>query len=369
LQPQRCMLSQQAGVRAADDRLHTDPERHPNHAVGYRVGRSATLATGSTKPGTDPHRLRDLVTARLTHKRLLSESAQCFHLEFAFEHLPADLAGSLARNVPGSPDDRISRSASAGFAFAPGQFLSCVATDPATGKQQTRAYSLASAPVSESQAFAFCINRVSGGFFSNLLCDLEVGATLEAHGPHGFFTLPEEEAPLVLVAASTGIAPMRGFLQTLFPATGAPAKQDIWLVQGAEDECATGFSKQLRERSGDEAEDGRSGRPERNQSTGDLYYEEEFTALAAAHRNFHYIPISPTPSPNEALLQHLDSLTRELAPLLPAPPPPDADPRANRGPFPVYSYICGLNAMVAPARELFRKKGWARRQVLFERYD
>ncbi|MBW8869771.1 MAG: oxidoreductase, partial [Acidobacteriales bacterium] len=58
---------------------------------------------------------RELHTARLIKKVCISESAQCYHFEFALEDLES-------------------------FPFISGQFISAVAPD-ATGKQQTRAYS------------------------------------------------------------------------------------------------------------------------------------------------------------------------------------------------------------------------------------
>jgi ferredoxin-NADP reductase len=61
-----------------------------------------------------------LYTAYLDQKLLLSEPAQCFHLDFSVRELEK-------------------------FDFIPGQFVVTVATEP-DGKQQTRAYSIASAP-------------------------------------------------------------------------------------------------------------------------------------------------------------------------------------------------------------------------------
>ena len=87
---------------------------------------------------------RKLYTARLERKTCISESAQCFHFEFVVDELEK-------------------------FDFIPGQFVSTVATDQ-RGKQQTRAYSIASA--SSGNRFDLCVNRVEGGFFSNHLADL-----------------------------------------------------------------------------------------------------------------------------------------------------------------------------------------------------
>ena len=135
---------------------------------------------------------RPLYTARLTRRLLLSERADCFHLEFTIEELEK-------------------------FDFQPGQFVSAVAVD-AAGKQQTRAYSIASAP--RVNQFDVCVNRVEGGFFSNLLCDLEVGQSLEFHGPHGLFLLRAPLTDSIFIATGTGIAPMRGFVEHLFPEDG-----------------------------------------------------------------------------------------------------------------------------------------------------
>ena len=149
---------------------------------------------------------RTLYTARLTRRLLLSERAGCFHLEFTVEELES-------------------------FDFQPGQFVSAVAVDPA-GKQQTRAYSIASAP--RANQFDVCVNRVEGGFFSNLLCDLEVGQTLQFHGPHGLFLLRAPLTDSIFIATGTGIAPMRGFVEHLFPEDGEDRSQGrrIWLVYG-----------------------------------------------------------------------------------------------------------------------------------------
>ena len=132
---------------------------------------------------------RELLTARLIGKQCLSARAQCFHLEFEVE-------------------------GASSFAFAPGQFVSAMAEDD-SGKQQLRAYSLASAP--NGNRFALCLNRVNDGFFSNRLADMQEGDTLEFQQPLGFFTLRQPVTDSILIATGTGVAPMRGFLQWLFP--------------------------------------------------------------------------------------------------------------------------------------------------------
>jgi len=109
---------------------------------------------------------RELYTARLARKICISEVAQCYHFDFVLDGMES-------------------------FPFTAGQFISAVAADP-NGKQQTRAYSIASA--AKKNRFDLCINRVENGFFSNYLCDLTVGATWVQYrrgGPDGHSHRPE----------------------------------------------------------------------------------------------------------------------------------------------------------------------------------
>lgn len=266
---------------------------------------------------------RELYTARLARKDCLSEPAQCYHFGFVVDELES-------------------------FPFAAGQFVSAVAEDE-IGKQQTRAYSLASA--ADGNRFELCVNRVDGGFFSNHLADLPdlpIGGTIRIHGPHGHFTLREPLTDSIFVATGTGIAPMRGFLQWLFPASGADRSQgkQIWLVFGTRYES-------------------------------DIYYHEEFEALAAAHPNFHYVPTLSRPGEGWSgrrgyVQEHVAQIVKEraarLGQPLPAPPADASLPPAELR-FDIYTYICGLNEMVSAVRELLAGFGWHRKQVVFERYD
>lgn len=266
---------------------------------------------------------RQLQTARLLHKQCISESSQCYHFEFAIDGLT-------------------------NLDFAPGQFVSVVAEDE-KGKEQIRAYSIASAP--RGNRFELCVNRVDQGFLSNYLADLpdlEVGATIQVEGPLGYFTLHAPVTDSILVATGTGIAPLRGFVQWLFPEDGPDRSDghDIWLVFGTRYES-------------------------------EIYYRDEFEALAARHANFHYLPtLSRAPESWQGLRgyvqQHMAQIIEERAVRLdlplPAPPPDPAIP-AKELRFDIYAYVCGLNNMVASVRERLAGFGWHRRQIVFERYD
>jgi ferredoxin-NADP reductase len=142
-----------------------------------------------------PH--RETFIAHLRSRKLLSESSQTWHLEFATD---------------------------AALSFIPGQFISILSerTYPAgharagQSRIDTRAYSIASAPAEEG--FALCLNRLDTadgrGHFSNLLCNLSVGDPINFHGPHGTFGLNATSGPILLLAEETGIAPIRSILHS-----------------------------------------------------------------------------------------------------------------------------------------------------------
>ena len=242
---------------------------------------------------------RPTYTARLTRRFLLSEPAACFHLEFTIDELEK-------------------------FDILPGQFVSAVAAD-AAGKQHTRAYSIASA--ARRNQFDLCVNRVDGGFFSNLLCDLEVGQTIQVHGPHGLFLLRAPLTDSIFIATGTGIAPMRGFVEHLFPESGEDRSEgrNIWLVYGTR--YAT-----------------------------ELYYEDYFERIAAARPNFFYQKTLSRPDDTwDGARGYVQEFVEKIA--------------ADHGRDNIHAYICGLNEMVAANRDALKGLGWERKQIIFERYD
>ncbi len=254
---------------------------------------------------------RKIYAARLLRKLLLSEPAQCYHLEFEVAGLDH-------------------------FRFDAGQFVSMLANDR-DGKHQTRAYSIASAP--RENFFDLCVNRVEDGFFSNLLCDLEPGATLEFHGPHGLFLLRPPLTDTIMIATGTGVAPMRGFVEHLFPAENEDRSEDkhFWLMYGTRHET-------------------------------EIYYQRYFEKTAAEHPNFHYLPSLSRPHEGwEGLRGYVQSHVQEVL---------QGHPRIlsqvaalNGGGHGMHAYICGLNDMVSANREQLASLDWDKKQIHFERYD
>jgi ferredoxin-NADP reductase len=256
--------------------------------------------------------VRPHYTARLTRKLLLSEPAACFHLEFTVDGMER-------------------------FDFHPGQFVSFLALD-AVGKQQTRAYSIASAP--RGNQFDVCVNRVESGFFSNLLCDLELGQSLEFHGPHGLFLLRAPLTDSIFIATGTGIAPMRGFVEYLFPDDGEDRSEgrNIWLVYGTRYET-------------------------------ELYYQDYFERIAAGRPNFFYH--KTLSRANEAWDGQRGYVQELVAQIAAEHGRQNAlDPRpVNGSMYNIHAYICGLNEMVTGNRDSLKGLGWERKQIIFERYD
>lgn len=266
---------------------------------------------------------RKLYTARLERRICISESAQCYHLEFVVDELES-------------------------FPFAVGQFISTVATD-SRGKEQTRAYSIASAP--RGNRFNLCVNRVEGGFFSNYLADLTALApseTVEFYGPHGHFLLREPLTDSIFISTGTGIAPIRAFVQWLFPEGGMDRSngKEIWCVYGT-----------------------------RYQS--ELYYRDELESLALSHRNFHYLPTLSRADEGwtgsrgyvqEDVAHIIEERAARLNQPLPLAPVDPAIPATDLH-FDVYAYVCGLNNMISSVRERLKSYGWHRKQIVFERYD
>ena len=256
---------------------------------------------------------RQLYTARLENKLLLSEPAQCFHLEFSVPELDS-------------------------FEYVSGQFVSTVAED-ASGKQQTRAYSIASA--ASGNRFDLCVNRVEGGFFSNRLCDLEPGQEVKFHGPHGLFTLRQPLVDCIFIATGTGIAPMRAFTQHLFPASGEDRSEgrSVWLVYGT-------------------------------RYPTEIYYQEYFEGLAAKHPNFHYLSsLSRADESWRGLRGYVQDHVAELLKARRNGHKPVELPAGEPAAFDIHAYICGLNNMVSANRDRLVEIGWHKKQVIFERYD
>lgn len=94
-------------------------------------------------------------------------------------------------------------------AFISGQFLTVYF--PELGTREGKAYSLSSSLYEETLS----LSVKEMGSYSKKLSSMEVGETLRATGPHGFFYSEEEGTHLVMVAGGIGVAPFRGMVLSL----------------------------------------------------------------------------------------------------------------------------------------------------------
>jgi benzoate/toluate 1,2-dioxygenase reductase subunit len=96
------------------------------------------------------------------------------------------------------------------LAFLPGQYVNIAV--PGTGA--SRSYSFSSGP--DDARLTFLIKITPGGVMSDYLDQrAAVGDEISLTGPHGSFFLRESDAPLLLLAGGTGLAPIQSILRTL----------------------------------------------------------------------------------------------------------------------------------------------------------
>lgn len=206
------------------------------------------------------------------------------------------------------------------LAFKPGQFVSV--KEQVNGKEIIRAYSIASPR--DGNRFSLCLNCVPEGILSPRFFSLKPGDVIEIGEPLGYFTLRNPDRRAVLVATGTGIAPFRSMLRDQLAELEVP----VTLLFGVRHE-------------------------------GGLLYRGEFEELTSKHPNFRFLPTITRPSPtwtgrSGRVQLHLDeALSIETEP-----------DRANTD-----VYICGLKEMVDSVRGELKRRGFDRKQIIYEKYD
>lgn len=93
----------------------------------------------------------------------------------------------------------------------PGQNLMMRLDAPEDPRKGSRTFTMASSP---TEAHVMITTRIrSGSPFKRRLASLRPGDAVEARGPMGRFTLPEGDAPLLLVAGGIGVTPFRSMIK------------------------------------------------------------------------------------------------------------------------------------------------------------
>ncbi len=206
------------------------------------------------------------------------------------------------------------------LAFTPGQFVSVI--ERLDGKEITRAYSIASPR--GGNRFALCLNRVEDGIVSPYLFQLKPGDEVEMGEPLGYFTLRHPGHRSVFIATGTGIAPFRSMLLEHLPKTQAR----ITLLFGVRYEAG-------------------------------LLYRNELEELARQYESFRFLPTitRPTESWNGRTGRVQAHLDEALA----------LSSYEDQATLDVY--ICGLKEMVDDLRAELKKRGFDRKQIIYEKYD
>jgi len=200
--------------------------------------------------------------------------------------------------------------------FKAGQFVSF--TETLQGKKITRPYSIASLP--DGNRFELCLNLVHEGIFSPHLFQLKPGDAVEMSAPLGFFVVRNPEKPALFIATGTGIAPFRGMVPAYL---GHAHAQELTMIFGV-------------------------------RQAANIYYRDEFEALAAKHANFRFWPTLSREDPAwQGRSGHVQIHVLEAL--------------ADRRDLDVY--ICGLKAMVDDVRAILKGLGFDRKQIIFEKYD
>lgn len=126
------------------------------------------------------------------------------------------------------------------FCYEAGQYLTI--KQEVKGEELRRSYSISSAAVMGEPLKISC-KMIDGGRMSTYLYrQLAVGDTLEVMPPMGSFVLDNQEAPLVLLAAGSGITPIMSILKTALK----NSQQHIQLVYGNRSEEEIIFKEELR---------------------------------------------------------------------------------------------------------------------------
>ncbi len=148
--------------------------------------------------------------------------------------------------------------------------------------------SIASAPdPARPGQLELLVGTAPGSELDRWLETLGPGASLRLEGPAGTLGVPQAGQPLLLVAAGTGITPLRAILQATLRAL-ADARPPVLLLFGARS-------------------------PER------LWFHEEFETLAAREDRFDYWPTLSGPAPGWAgrrgrVQRHLEEALARLTP-------------------------------------------------------
>jgi len=190
-----------------------------------------------------------------------------------------------------------------------------------------RSYSFATAPRDDGHV-TFFVRKVPGGQFSTLVNDADVtGRTVEVAGPAGDFWLRPSDAPMVLLAGGSGLAPVLALLEA---AVTEGVSRPATLLFGAREEK-------------------------------DLYALEAIEEIARKWKGtFRFVPVLSAAADDAAWTGERGFVTDKLAALL--------DSANGENHAPPHAYLCGPPAMIDGAISLLEQHGISSEHVHFDRF-
>lgn len=195
----------------------------------------------------------------------------------------------------------------------------------------SRSYSFASAPDGSAQV-KFFVRKVPGGLFSSFVHEEDlVGRKVTLDAPHGDFWLRPSDAPILLVAGGSGLAPVLSLLESaLRDRAPEGVARPVTLLFGAREQR-------------------------------DLYALGEIEALAAGWgAPFRFIPILSSAEHDEAWRGKRGLVTDELVATI-------EELRGSFGAAP-HAYLCGPPALIDRAMDVLGQNGVAREHVHFDKF-
>ncbi|SFD84798.1 NADH:ubiquinone reductase (Na(+)-transporting) subunit F [Roseivivax sediminis] len=192
----------------------------------------------------------------------------------------------------------------------------------------TRAYSIASRP-GDTGVAVFNIRlavppagreeEVPPGIVSSWLFSLRAGNTVEASGPFGDFHVQPTEREMVFVGGGVGMAPLRAMIHEQI---GKGAGRRMRYFYGA-------------------------------RSAADLFYVEEFEAIATAHPNFTWTPALSDPAPGDRWTGRTGFIHETLR----------AEMQGHPAPEDCEYYLCGPPVMISAVLATLDRMGVEPRSI------
>jgi CDP-4-dehydro-6-deoxyglucose reductase len=205
--------------------------------------------------------------------------------------------------------------------YQAGQFL--IAHIPRENDIVKRAYSIASSPLETQKTglIEICLNRVELGYVSNWMHDKGHKTIIHVDGPHGRFTVPEENSNhMIFCGTGTGISPIRGILKD-FELKDKLKDKDIWLFFGVRFET-------------------------------DILYHQEFQKWADHYPSFHYVPSVSRPVNWKGETGYVQNLVKKYI--------------NEPGKWDVYA--CGLNTMIKELEGVLLEMGFDKKQIHYDKW-